>query len=408
MIYFTEFLSPGDGVWWGQAAAEPRPLVDALLAQSAQVGPIRTFTGLSWNTRLGADLPDEICLQSYGGLGELRHLSRGGRLEVIPCHYSALPRLFAEHRLPSDVGLVQVSPPDTDGRCSLGIGADYIPDAIAHTPVLLAEINEQMPATVGTERIPLDRFAATITTDRALPEDPSRAPDEVDHRIAGHIAALIDDGDTVQLGVGSTGTAVLDALAGHQDLGVHTGMVTDGLMRLVDKGVVSGRRKEIDPGVVVAGTALGSTELYRRIPDLPAKFMPVSYTHAPQVLSQLASLVSVNFAVEVDLYGQVGAEVSGGVYVGAIGGQVDFTRAAALTGKRSIIALRSTFRDRSTIKRRLDGGVVTTARADVDVVVTEHGVAHLRGCSIDERARRLAAIAAPQFREELDKENHQP
>lgn len=407
MIYFSEFVAPGDGVWWGQAAAEPRPLVDALLAQSAQVGPIRAFTGLSWNTRLTRDLPDEICLQSYGGLGELRHLSRGGRLEVIPCHYSALPRLFAERRLPGDVGLVQVSPPDADGRCSLGIGVDYVADAIAHTPTLIAEINEQMPATIGTEGIPIDRFAATITTDRTLPEDPSRAPDEVDHQIAGHIAALVDDGDTVQLGVGSTGAAVLDALAGHQDLGVHTGMVTDGLMRLIDKGVLSGRNKEIDPGVVVAGTALGSAELYRRIPELPTRFLPVSYTHAPQILSQLASLVSINFAVEVDLYGQVGAEVSGGVYVGAIGGQVDFTRAAALTGKRSIIALRSTFGDRSTIKRHLGGGVVTTGRADVDIVVTEHGVAHLRGCSIDERGRRLAAIAAPQFRDELEKEIHQ-
>lgn len=408
MIYFSEFLAPGDGVWWGQAAAEPRPLVDALLSQSAQIGPIRAFTGLSWNTRLSADLPEEVCLQSYGGLGELRHLSRGGRLEVIPCHYSALPRLFAEHRLPSDVGLVQVSPPDADGRCSLGIGADYIADAIAHTPVLIAEINAAMPVTTGTEPIPLERFAATITTDRPLPEDPSRPPDEIDHRIAGHIAALVDDGDTVQLGVGSMGTAVLDALAGHQDLGFHTGMITDGLMHLVDKGVATGRHKEIDPGVAVVGTALGSAELYRRIPELPATFMPISYTHAPQVLSQLASLVSINFAVEVDLFGQVGAEVSGGVYVGAIGGQVDFTRAAALTGKRSIIALRSTFRDRSTIKSHLDGGVVTTARADVDVVVTEHGIAHLRGCSIAERARRLAAIAAPQFRDDLEKEINQP
>lgn len=405
MIYFSEFLAPGDGVWWGQAAAEPRPLVDALLAQSAQIGPIRAFTGLSWNSRLASDLPDEVCLQSYGGLGELRNLSRGGRLEVIPCHYSALPRLFSEHRLPSDVGLVQVSPPDADGRCSLGIGAEYVADAIAHTPVLIAEINEQMPATAGTERIPLDRFAATITTDRALPEDPSREPDSVDRHIAAHIAELIEDGDTVQLGVGSTGTAVLDALAGHQDLGVHTGMITDGLVRLLDKGVVTGRRKEIDPGVLVAGTALGSAELYRRIPDLPATFMPVSYTHAPQVLSRLASLVSINFAIEVDLSGQVGAEVSGGVYVGAVGGQFDFTRAAALTGKQSIIALRSTFRGRSTIKARLDGGVVTTARADVDVVVTEHGVAHLRGASIDERSRRLAAIAAPEFRDDLDAES---
>ena len=404
MIYFSELLSPGDGVWWGQAAAEPRPLVDALLSQSAQIGPIRAFTGLSWNERLAKDLPGEMSMVSYGGLGELRHLSRAERLDVVPCHYSALPRLFAEHRLPSDVGLVQVSPPDADGRCSLGIGVDYVADAIPHTPVLIAEINDQMPATVGSATIPLERFAATITTSRALPEDPTRPPDEVDGRIARHIAELVADGDTVQLGVGSLGSAVLDALGEHQDLGFHTGMITDGLMRLMDKGVINGRHKEIDAGLVVTGTALGSAELYRRIPELPVRFLPISYTHAPQVLSRLASLVSINFAVEVDLYGQIGAEVSGRVYVGAVGGQVDFSRAAALTGRRSIIALRSQFRDQSTIKTRLDGGVVTTGRSDVDIVVTEHGAAHLRGCSIGERARRLAAIAAPEFRDTLEKE----
>ncbi len=408
MIDFTKFLSRGDGVWWGQAAAEPRPLVDALINQNARIGPIRTFTGLSWNDQLAVTMPDRVSMVSYGGLGELRELSRTGRLEVVPCHYSALPRMFAEHHLPCDVGLVQVSPPDRDGRCSLGVGVDYVADAVPHTPVLIAEINAQMPATIGSEPISLDRITATISTDRPLPEDPSRDPDDVDRRIAAHIAELVDDGDTVQLGVGSLGSAVLDSLAGHTDLGFHTGMITDGLMRLVDAGVATGRRKELDAGLIVVGTALGSAELYKRVPELPVRFLPTSYTHSPQILSQLASLVSVNFAVEVDLSGQVGAEVSGGVYVGAVGGQVDFTRAAALTGKRSIIAVRSTFRGRSTIKPRLDGGIVTTARADVDVVVTEHGAAHLRGCSIGERARRLVKVAAPEFRDELQKEISQP
>jgi acyl-CoA hydrolase len=312
--------------------------------------------------------------------------------------------MFAERRLPCDVGLMQVSPPDAKGMCSLGIGVDYVADAMLHTPILIAEINQRMPVTVGSQRIPLDRFAATIATDRPLAEDPTRAPGATEQRIAAHIAELIDDGDTVQLGVGSLGTAVLDALADHEDLGFHTGMVTDGLLRLIDKGVATGSCKEIDPGLIVAGTALGSAELYNRVPELPARFLPTSYTHSPQVLSQLQSLVSVNFAMEVDLSGQVGAEVSRGVYIGAVGGQVDFTRAAALTGKRSIIALRATSGGQSTIKAALDGGVVTTTRSDVDTVVTEHGVAHLRGCSLRERAQRMVAIAAPEFRDELDRE----
>jgi acyl-CoA hydrolase len=404
VIDFSEYVTAGAGVWWGQAAAEPRPLVDALIVQNPRIGPIRTFTGLSWNDQLAVTMPNRVSMVSYGGLGELRELSRSGRLEVVPCHYSALPRMFAERRLPCDVGLVQVSPPDENGRCSLGIGVDYVADAIPHTPVLIAEINQRMPVTLGTQRIPLDRFAATITTDRPLPEDPTRAPGSTEQRIASHVAELVDDGDTVQLGVGSLGAAVLEALVEHADLGFHTGMVTDGLLRLVDKGVATGNRKEIDPGLIVAGTALGSAELYNRVPELPAKFLPTSYTHSPQVLSQLGSLVSVNFAVEVDLSGQVGAEVSRGVYVGAVGGQVDFARAAALTGKRSIFALRATSGGQSTIKAALDGGVVTTSRSDVDAVVTEYGVAHLRGCSIGERARRMAAIAAPEFRDHLEHE----
>ncbi|MEB3030033.1 acetyl-CoA hydrolase/transferase family protein [[Mycobacterium] nativiensis] len=406
MIDFGRYLAAGAGVWWGQAAAEPRPLVDALLAQHDQIGPLRVFTGLSWNDQLATSMPDDVSMVSYGGLGELREFSKAGRLDVVPCHYSALPRMFAERRLPCDVGLIQVSPPDAEGRCSLGIGVDYVADAIPHTPILIAEINQRMPATQGTQRIPLDRFAATITTDRPLAEDPTRAPGTTELSIATHVGELVDSGDTVQLGVGSLGAAILDALAGHEDLGFHTGMVTDGLLRLVDKGVVTGACKEIDPGLIIAGTALGSTELYNRVPELPARFLPTSYTHSPEVLSQLHSLVSVNFAVEVDLTGQVGAEVSHGVYVGAVGGQVDFARAAALTGKRSIIALRATSRGASTIKPALEGGVVTTARSDVDTVVTEYGVAHLRGCSLTERARRLCAIAAPEFRDQLELERN--
>jgi acyl-CoA hydrolase len=145
MIDFGPFVQPGDGVWWGQAAAEPRPLVDALLDQSPQIGPIRVFTGLSWNERLALTVADRVSVVSYGGLGELRVLSWSGRLEIVPCHYSALPRMFAERRLPCDVGLIQVSPPDADGLCSLGIGVDYVADALRHTPVLIAEINQQMP-----------------------------------------------------------------------------------------------------------------------------------------------------------------------------------------------------------------------------------------------------------------------
>jgi len=389
-------IHAGDGVWWGQIAAEPTPLVDALLDQVGDIGPVRAFCGLSVNRRL-RDVPEEISLVSYGALGELR---RAARLTVVPAHYAALPRLFAEHLLPRDVGLVQVAPPGPDGRCSLGIGADYAADAVGHTGILIAEINHRMPATTGCPGIPRDRFAAVVETDRPLPEAQDRAPDAVDAAIAARVAGLVEDGDTVQMGVGTLPDAIMGGLVGHRDLGFHAGMITDGVLRLVEEGVLTGRYKEIDTGIVVTGMAIGSAALYAGLGGMPVQFRPASYTHHPAVLSRLRRLVSINAAVEVDLTGQVGSEAAHGRYLGAVGGQADFSGAAARTGARSIIALRSTARGASTVVPALSGPV-TTARADVDVVVTEHGAAWLRGCPIDERAARLVAVAAPEHRDAL-------
>lgn len=400
MIDLRPHIPPGSGIWWGQASAEPRPLVDALLDQAPTLGGLTAFSGLTWNPRLGQDLPDGLTVQSYGGLGTLRSLSKRGQLDVIPCHYSALPRLFANGHLPRDVGLVQVSPPDSDGLVSLGIGVEYVADALRHTGTVIAEINTRMPTTRGTAKLPLSRFAATIETDRPLDEAPGREPDDIDRGIAKHVASLVNDGDTIQLGVGSLPTAVLEALNGHNDLGIHTGMITDGVLDLLELGVVTGARKEIDNNLVVTGAALGSRRLYDQLDEHPIEFRPASYTHAPYVLSALRTLVSINSALEVDLAGNVGAETLAGTYVGAIGGQVDFSRAASTTGARSIIALRSDVNGRSTIVPSLQGSL-TTSRTDIDAVVTEHGAAILTGCGPAERAARLIAIAAPDHRDAL-------
>jgi acyl-CoA hydrolase len=395
-------IRPGSGLWWSQGSAEPTVLVHALLDQADRLGPVRAFCGISWDERLATGLPDSITVSSYGALGTLRGLSAQGRLTIVPCSYSALPRLFADGSLPCDVGLVQVSPPDADGLCSLGVGVDYAADAAAHTPVLIAEVNGQMPPTSGSARIPFGRFAAVVETDRALPEAPQRPPDEAEQMIGQHVAGLIEDGDTIQLGVGSLPSGVLQALAGHADLGVHSGMISDAVLSLVEAGVITGARKEIDAGIIVTGAAMGSQRLYQRVPSLPVAFRPASYTHAPGVLARLGSFVAVNSALEVDLSGQIGAELRRGVYVGAAGGQADFCRAACTTGARSIIALRSRSGGDSAIRPVLQGGVVTTPRTDVDYVVTEYGVARLRGATLAERARRLAAIAAPEYRDALE------
>lgn len=399
VIDLRPHVRAGDGVWWSQAGAEATPLVDALLDQVADIGPVRAFSGLTFNRRL-RDVPDEVGLVSYGAMGELRR-ARG--LQVVPTHYSMLPRLFAERVLPGDVGLVQVSPPGPDGLCSFGIGVDFAGDAVAHSRILIGEINHRMPATVGTPGIPLDRFAATVETDRPIPEAPDRAPDAVDEAVAARVAELVEDGDTVQMGVGALPSAIMDGLAGHRDLGFHSGMLTDGVVRLVEKGVLTGRHKEIDQGLLVTGSAIGSTALYEGLADLPVVFRPASYTHDPGVLARLHRLVAINAAIEVDLSGQVNGESVGGRYLGGIGGQADFSGAAARTGARSIIALRSTTSGgASTIVPTLDGPV-STARADVDVVVTEHGTAWLRGCPLTERGQRLLAVADPRHRDALSR-----
>jgi acyl-CoA hydrolase len=405
MIDLRPHVHAGDGVWWSQTSAEPTPLVHALLDQVGSIGAVTAFVGLSWDHRLTHDLPDDLHIVSYGALGELRALSKAGRLEVIPCNYSDLPRLFAEGSLPVSVGFVQVSPPDENGYCSLGIGVDYIADAIDHTPVLIAEINRRMPVTQGSPLIHVSRFAATVETDRPLTEAPVAVPSDVERTIAALVAGLVDDGDTLQLGVGALPTAVLDELRDHRDLGIHSGMISDGVADLIDAGVITGACKEIDPGSVVTGAALGSTRLYERLADLPVQFRPASYTHAPATLARLRALVAVNSGIEVDLTGQVNAETRRGHYIGALGGQADFCRAASSTGARSIIALRSRSGHHSTIVPSVK--TVTTSRADVDFVVTEHGVASLRGATLAERTRRLIEIAAPEFREELTRASAQ-
>jgi len=400
------WIQPGDTVWCGQGAAEPLPLTSALVEQAPRIGDVTAMLGMLYaNTFASADR--SLRLQGYGGIGTARDLVRSGRLDVLPSHYSQLAQLVEHGDLRCDVVLLQLSPPGPDGQHSLGIAHDYLGIVARRARVVIAEVNEQMPWTHGsTDALANITLAAVLPTSRALPEVPVPRIGEVERRIAAHVAPFIEDRCVVQPGVGSVPDAVLDALHDRRDLGLHAGLIGDGVRRLVESGAVSNAFKEVDRGITTTGMAFGSQTLYRFIERNPSVAMrDPRDTHGQTALRQLSRLIAVNSAVEVDLTGQVNAESADGLYVGAVGGQGDFVRAAqASTGGRSIIALPSTTRDgRSRIVAALSGGCVTTPRCDADVVVTEWGVAQLRGQPLQERARRMLAIAAPEHREALER-----
>jgi acyl-CoA hydrolase len=379
----TRFVRAGDGIVFGQACAEPTVLVDALLAQAPEIGPLRAFAGLAWGDRIPDHAPDCLQVVSYGALGRLGRLPG---LQVVPCHFSALPGLFAQRALPGDVALVQVAPPDARGRCSLGVGVDYIADAVRHARVVIAEINDHCPRSAGPW-VGWDRIDVAVRTSRPLLEAPVTDPDETDRRIAAHVAELVRDGDTIQIGVGALPDAIVQALRHHDRLGVHSGMITDSVLDLIEAGVVTGEQKRCDQRLAVTGAALGTRRLFDALGDREDIVMsPVSYTHSPATLSRVGRLCAINSAVEVDLIGQANSESINGRQLGAVGGQVDFLRAATASGGTAIIALPA-----KRVVERLSGPV-SASRSDVDWVVTEHGARSLKDLSDGQRRAALLEL----------------
>lgn len=393
-IDLREFVRPGDTVLWGQAGGEPRALIGALVRQAADLGGVTAFVGMTYDTRLEG--VDGLRLRSYGALGVLS----GRPVDVLRCHMSALPDLIRSGRQPADVVFCQVSPADADGFHSLGVSVDYLLAAAQTARVVLAEIDPRVPVTAGPGRLPGSAFAASVHVERGPTQVPDRAGGDIEVRIAGHVAELVPDGATLQLGVGGLATAVATALRGHRGLRLHGGLVGDWLVDLDEHGALAmGDNRP----VAVTGTAVGTDRLYRYLHRNPAvELRPVDQVHPAAITGALPRFVAVNQALEVDLDGQVGAESVGGRYLGAVGGQVDFLRgAAASPGGAAIVALPSTTgRGASRIVTGLDGPV-TTAGSDVGWVVTEHGAADLRGLSRIQRARALVDIADPAHRSRL-------
>jgi acetyl-CoA hydrolase len=407
-IDLTQFVRPGDTVLVAGATGEPRSLVESLIAQRHAIGAITVFLGPSFTGLFRSEHADVFRYRAIGGVGTTATLTRAGIVDVVPIHLGTIPQLISSGQMPVDVVLVQVTPADSEGRHCLGLMADYLQAAIATARVTLAEVNPRVPRTHGDTMVAATEITAVVHDDRPLIEIQQRDLTADDRAIARYVAERVPDGATVQVGVGATPDAVLADLRGHRDLGFHSGLVSDAVVDLVEAGVITNSRKEIDRSTLIAGALYGTERLYRWADDNPVLQMkPVSYTHDGRVLSVFRSLFAVNSAIEIDLSGQINAEMVSGRHVGVIGGQGAFAR-AALTSEagRSIIALPSTARDGavSRIVARFADGVTTTSRADADLVVTEHGVADLRGRSLRERAERLIAISHPAHRDDLERQ----
>ncbi|MGM9649692.1 MAG: acetyl-CoA hydrolase/transferase family protein [Butyricicoccaceae bacterium] len=331
------------------------------------------------------------------------------RAEYTPAFFSDVPIMFRDGTLPIDVFAFTCSPPDERGFVSIGLSCDYGWQAIKSAKTVIAEVNPNMPRTFGESFVHVTELDGFVLSWEPLPESkPGKISDE-DRQIGKYIADLVRDGDCLQLGIGAVPDAVLSFLGDKKNLGIHSEMISDGVLPLLESGVINGQAKQRDVGRVCVTFLMGSRKLYDYVNNNPIiKMLPVDVCNNPAVISQNDNVVSINSCVQVDLQGQVCAEAIGLRQISGIGGQMDFVRGANLSnGGRSIIALHSATKDLSESKivpTITTGGPVTTSRCDVNYIVTEYGVAQLRGQTLRERAKRLIAIAHPKFRAELAEE----
>lgn len=329
-----------------------------------------------------------------------------GDADFTPAFLSEIPGMFRDGQLPLDVALIHVSPPDDHGYCSFGVEVGVTKTAAESAKIIIAEVNPKMPRTLGDSFIHVSKLDYVVEVDYNLPEIAKPQSTVEQERIAQYIAELIPDGATLQTGIGAIPDAVLGYLEGHQHLGVHTELFSDGVIDLVNKGIITNERKGIHNGKIVAGFMLGTQALYDFVHDNPlVELHPTEYVNDPFIIAQNQKMVAINSAIAVDLTGQVCADSIGGRFYSGVGGQVDFIRGAARSHQGvPIIALPSTAKNGSLsriVAHHLPGAGITTSRNDVHYVVTEFGIAELYGKSVRERARQLIEIAHPDFREEL-------
>lgn len=339
----------------------------------------------------------------------VRQAVNEGRADFTPAFLSEIPGLFSSGRIPLDVALIQVSPPDDHGYCSFGIEVGVTKTAANSAKIIIAEVNPKMPRTLGDSFIHVSKLDYIVEVDYELPEIHMAGGDDITDQIARHIAALIPNGACLQTGIGGIPTAVLGYLGNHKHLGIHTELFSDGVIDLVQRGVITCERKTFHPGKIIAGFMLGTKRLYNFVNDNPiVEVHPTEYVNDPYLIAKNEKMVAINSAIEVDLTGQVCADSIGSKFYSGVGGQIDFIRGAARSkGGLPIIALPSTAQN-DTISRIVStlkpGAGVVTTRNDVHYIVTEYGVADLYGRSVRERAMALVGIAHPHFRENLAEE----
>lgn len=399
----------GARVWIQSGCGTPSTLVDALVARAPLVHDVEVVHMMTLGS---ADYtrPEYEGHFRHRGLflgANTRAAAAAGRADYTPIFLSEIEALFEDGSLPLDVVLMQVSPPDAHGFVSLGTTVDSTLTAARLAPVVIAEVNRQMPRTHGDTFLHVSRLSAVVETSRPLLELCMEHSTELHVRVARNVASLIPDGATLQTGIGGIPEAVLKCLDGKRDLGIHSEMCSDGIIELMEAGVINGERKSLHRGKVVAAFVLGTRQLFDFIDDNPSfEFRSVSYTNDPFVVAQNDRMVAINSALQVDLTGQVCADSIGTKPYSGFGGQIDFIRGAARSrGGVPIIALPSTALN-DTVSRIVPvletGAGVVTGRADVHYVVTEHGIAYLHGKSLRERAEALIAVADPRFQQELE------
>jgi len=407
-IDWGQLVKSGDRLFVGSNAAVPNALLHHLVDNARNLHDVElvhilTMSDNFWARREYIDLFKINTLFISAGI---REAVADGYADYTPCFLSEIPDLFREQVLPLDAALIMVSPPDEFGYCSLGVAVDVVSAAYRSAKKVIAQVNPMMPRTNGHSFIHMNEIDAWMEESQPLPELPIPELDQVTEQIGQYVSMLIDDGSTLQLGICKIPDAVLRYLSNHKDLGIHTEMFSDGIMDLIMKGVITNRSKTFHRGKTITSFCLGTRALYDFVDGNPhVEFFPSEHVNSPAIIARNDNMISINSAIEVDLTGQVVSDSVGYRFYSGIGGQVDFIRGAAMSrGGKPIIALPSTAKD-GTLSRIVpfvtEGAGVVTSRGDVHYVVTEYGIATLRGKSIRERALKLIQVAHPDFRDEL-------